>query len=172
VLRAAVLALALLAPAVATAQPKSAASHLVGDKAVLLAAGERVVLKLGAAGVLTLVSVTPADPAAAAPPRPHAGGPLVDADDGTIALLLGGDAKAAMLKIDSGIGEAFDYRAAVLPSADAAGRGETIAVCTVLPLLASYENWPGRQVRFLLLSGFATRATNEVVCPATGATHR
>jgi hypothetical protein len=172
VLRAAVLALALLAPVAATAQPKAAASHLVGDKAVLLAAGERVVVKLGPAGVLTLVSVRPADPAAAAPPRPHAGGPLVETADGTIALLLGGDAAAAMLKVDSGVSEAFDYRAAVLPSADANGHGEPIGVCTVLPLLASYENWPGRRVPFLLLSGFATRATNEVVCPTTGATNR
>lgn len=160
---AAALALALLAPAAGAAP---AASHLVGPRAVLVAEGERVVLKPQADGRLALISVTPADPAAAAPPKPRSGAPLEDADDGTIAVLLGADAAGARLKIDSGLQQAFDYRAAAVADAQASGGGEPLAVCTVLPLLASYEAWPGRRVPFVLLSGVRTRATDEVVCPA------
>lgn len=155
----AILALALLAPAAAAAQ----ASHLVGERAVLVAAGERVVLKLAGDGRLALVSATPADPATAAPPKPRSDAPLEDAPEGAIAILLGRDGDAARLKIESGVGEAFDYRAALQTGADAAGR--PVKVCTVLPLLSAYEQWPGRAAPFILLSDFKTRATNEVVCP-------
>jgi hypothetical protein len=151
--------LALTAPSFASAQ----VSHLVGDKAVLVAAGERVVLKIAVDGRLTLVSAKPAPLAAAAPPKPRSNAPLEDAPNGAVAVLLGADEKGALLKIDSGIDQAFDLHAEALSQPKAAG--EPLSVCTLLPLLAGYENWPGRRVPFILLSDFKTRATNEVVCP-------
>ena len=131
-------------------------------RALTLFPGERVVVRLGA-GALTVVSVAPADPAQALPPKPgprSKDAPLPGgAAPGTLALILGGDGAQAGLKLDSGLDQALDYRAVLrVEGGDRPG-----SVCTVLPLLASYEVWP-YAVASVTLSGFATRATNEVVC--------
>lgn len=157
------LALALQAPA-ATAAP-GFASHLAGDDGLVLAAGERVTVKLGDDNRLTLVSISAADPVQALPPRPRAPHPADDLspDEGALTLLMGPVADATVLKIDSGVSRAFDYRAQLLTSA-ADKAGPAVAVCTVLPLLPSFEQWEHRHGGALLLNHFRLRATNEVVC--------
>ena len=77
----------------------------------------------------------------------------------SFALTLGGDGAQAGLKLDSGLSQALDYRAVLRVE----GGERPGSVCTVLPLLASYEVWP-YAIASVTLSGFATRATNEVVC--------
>jgi len=144
------------------AQPVRA--QLAADsRSVTLYPGERVVLRLAADGGLTLVSAVQADPASALPPKPgprSKDAPLPDgAEPDTLALTLGGDGAQAGLKLDSGLSQALDYRAVLRVE----GGERPGSVCTVLPLLASYEVWP-YAIASVTLSGFATRATNEVVC--------
>jgi hypothetical protein len=132
-------------------------------RAVTLFPGERVVVRGVEGGALALVSSVRADPASALPPKPGPRGPdapLPDgAEPGTVAMTLGGDGGRTVLKLDSGLEQAFDYRAVLR-----VGNGERAgSVCTVLPLLASWEEWP-YAVASVTLSGFATRTTNEVVC--------
>jgi hypothetical protein len=47
---------------------------------------------------------------------------------------------------------------------DTAPVREPTGVCTVLPLLPSWETWPNRRVNAILLSHFTPRDTNQVVC--------
>ncbi|HEY3697538.1 hypothetical protein [Phenylobacterium sp.] len=154
-----------LAAALAPAAPAPAAQSAVSvdGRSLSLHSGERVVVRLQAGGVLALVSAVPAAASEAEPPKPRSpakddAGPA----PGTIALTLGVEGARTLLKIDSGLSQAFDYRATL--RRDGAAAGEAVGVCTVLPLLASWEHWP-YGVRSLTLSGFATRPTNEVVCP-------
>lgn len=63
------------------------------------------------------------------------------------------------MRLDSGLDHALDYRAVD-------GEGRPLAVCTALPLLASYEAWPYR-VSAVVVDRIQTRATNEVVCTET-----
>jgi len=135
-------------------------SALIEDaRALRLERGERVVIRPAADGRLELVSAMLAAEAEALPPRPGAANASPEVAPGTVAIVLGGDGRGSTLKLDSGLSLAFDYRA----TATTAGREASAATCTVLPLLASYESWPGRAER-AVLRGFAARETNEVVC--------
>jgi len=156
--------LALAAVASAQAAPTS---HVEGGDVLVLVAGERVTLRLADTGKLQIDSVIPAQVFEAAPPS--AGGrklgpkdPLITAPSGAVALVLGQVGDAAWLKIENGTSLAFDYEA----WAPKAGGGlEPTNVCTVLPLLAGYEQWPGRRLPRLVLNRFTPRATNSVDCP-------
>jgi hypothetical protein len=153
---------AALAPGGAARAAQSSVS--ADGRTLSLAAGERVVVRLGADGVLTLVSAVPATAAEAAPPtpgRPPKAAPAAP-EPGAIALTLGAEPSQSILKIDSGLSLAFDYHAAL--RREGAAASEATSVCTVLPLLASWEHWP-YAVRSITLSRFVTRKTNEVVCP-------
>jgi hypothetical protein len=165
-----ILALALAAPmAVGAAEP---ASHLDGKATVVVVPGERAILKLAPDGGLTLVAVKAARASDVLPPKPgrpkgpKEGNPLVATPEGTIEVNLVQVGDDTLLKIENGTSQAFDYQAAILNGAS--GR-ETTSVCTALPLLASYEQWPNRHVTALALSSFKPRATNEVVCPGRAA---
>lgn len=158
-------AVALALAAAASAEP-APTSHLEGDNVLVLAAGERVTLRLAETGKLQIDSVAPAQVYDAAPPS--AGGrklgpndPLITAPSGTITLVLSQVGDAAWLKIENGTSLAFDYQA-WMPKADGL---EPTSVCTVLPLLAGYEQWPGRRLPRLVLNRFTPRATNSVDCP-------
>jgi hypothetical protein len=165
---AAVVALALAMGA--TAAVAAGASHLTDETTLRLSPGERVTVRLGPAGRLTLVSVVPEDAAHALPPKPGvpkppgAGNPLVETPDGTVSFLTGAMADGAILKVENGTSKAFDYQAVLLMGTDAAPVREPTGVCTVLPLLASWETWPRRRVNAILLSRFTPRDTNQVVC--------
>lgn len=155
------LGLILLMAGGAAAQVRSGLSP--DGRGLRLYPGERVVVRVGPGGVLDLVEARAAAPADAAPPRPGTrapDAPLIDTPAGTVALLLGVQGGQSFLKVESGLSLAFDYRASLR-------RGEVdepTSVCTVLPLLAGYELWP-YAIGSMTLSGFATRTTNEVVCP-------
>jgi hypothetical protein len=166
-------ALALLLPLAASAAPAPApagASHLADATTLMLSPGERVTVRLGPGGSLTLVSVVPEDVTHALPPKPgrvkppSAGNPLVETPDGTVSFLAGPTGAGAILKIENGTSKAFDYQAVLLMGPDAAPVREPTGVCTVLPLLPSWETWPNRQVNAILLSHFTPRDTNQVVC--------
>ena len=159
------LLLALAAPAaVAQTAPRS---HLLADGGVMVAAGERVVLRRAAAGAPSLVSATPASAAEAAPPRAGTPGPdPVVAADGNIVLLLGELNGDVLLKVQSGLGKAFDYEADLLvPQAGGGMTAEPASVCTVLPLLVGYEMWPKRHIAAVVVRNFRLRDTNAVDCP-------
>jgi hypothetical protein len=132
-------------------------------RAVTLQPGQRMVVRLALDGRVAVVSSVPADPASALPPKPGPKSkdtPLPDgAEPGTVTLTLGDDGVQTVLKLDSGLEQAFDYRAVL----EVGGQARKGSVCTVLPLLASWEEWP-YAVASVTLSGFATRPTNEVVC--------
>jgi len=161
---AAIFVLALALSGAVRAETRSALS--ADARAVTLFPGERVVLRLATDGGLTLVSAAAVDPAAALPPKPGPkpnDAPLQTADPDTLALTLAtGDAQT-MLRLDSGLSLAFDYR--VVLQAERGGRtvAEAASACTVLPLLASFEIWP-YAVASVTLSKFVTRTTNAVVC--------
>jgi hypothetical protein len=166
-------ALALLLPLAASAAPAPApagASHLADATTLMLSPGERVTVRLGPGGSLTLVSVVPEDVTHALPPKPgrvkppSAENPLVETPDGTVSFLAGPTGAGAILKIENGTSKAFDYQAVLLMGPDAAPVREPTGVCTVLPLLPSWETWPNRQVNAILLSHFTPRDTNQVVC--------
>jgi hypothetical protein len=146
-------------------------SHLLNDTSLLLVAGERVTVKLSPDGHLAFVSAVRAAPAGALPPKPGrrlapgAGDPLAQVSEGAISLLMGAQGDATVLKIDNGTSKAFDYRAVLLNDIAPTSAGQPAVVCTVLPLLPGYESWPGRHAKAMLLSHFAPRDTNEVVCP-------
>lgn len=149
---------ALASPA--AAQP--ARSSISADGLALnLAPGELVFVRLAPAGRLTLISVFPAPASAALPPKPGKGD-LDPARLGEIGFLLGvaPDGRST-LKIDSGLSQAVDYNAAL--RREAASADEPARVCTLLPLLAGWEQWPYAVSR-LTLTGFAVKSTNEVVC--------
>ena len=156
--------------ALAPAAAQAGASHLLNDTSLLLAPGERVTVRPAAGGRLTLVSAVPEDPAHALPPRPGpkgpgAGNPLIETADGTVSFLIGPMGDGAILKVENGTSKAFDYQAVLLLAG--AGEGapvrEPTGVCTVLPLLPSWETWPRRRVTGILLSHFVSRDTNQVV---------
>ena len=131
-------------------------------RSLTLYPGERLVLRLGPGAVINVISAQRVDPAAALPPKPGsrtADAPLTMADPDTVTLLLGGDAAQTVLRFESGLSLAFDYRA-TLRRGDA---DQPTSVCTVLPLLAGFEIWP-YAVASVTLGGFATRSTNEVTC--------
>jgi hypothetical protein len=166
-------ALALLLPPAAMADqaPSPAgASHLADATTLMLSPGERVTVRLGPGGSLTLVSVVPEDVAHALPPRPGrvkppgAGNPLVETPEGTVSFLAGRQGDGAILKVENGTSKAFDYQAVLLIGPGSAPVREPTGVCTVLPLLPSWETWPRRQVNAILLSHFTPRDTNQVVC--------
>ena len=166
-------ALALLLPLAASAAPApspAGVSHLADATTLMLSPGERVRVRLGPAGSLTLVSVVPEDVTHALPPKPgrvkppSAGNPLVEAPEGTVSFLAGPMGEGAILKVENGTSKAFDYQAVLLMGPDAAPVREPTGVCTVLPLLPSWETWPKRQVNAILLSHFTPRDTNQVVC--------
>lgn len=162
--RAAIVAFALALSGAAQAETRSALS--ADARAVTLFPGERVVLRLARDGALTLVSAATVDPASALPPKPGPkpdDAPLQTADPDTLALTLATRYGQTMLRLDSGLSLAFDYR--VVLQAERGGRtvDEPTSACTVLPLLASFEVWP-YAVASVTLSRFATRTTNAVVC--------
>jgi hypothetical protein len=152
---------ALAVAGIAHAEARSSVSS--DGCTVTLFPGERVVVRGVEGGKLALVSAQAGDPASALPPKPGPRGPDAPmpqgAEPGTVALTLGGHGGRTVLKLDSGLEQAFDYRA-VLRVGNDERPGST---CTVLPLLASWEEWP-YAVASVTLSGFATRPTNEVVC--------
>lgn len=168
-LAAAVLVAASAALAQAASEPLG--SRLVGDRTLLLVAGERATVRLADDGRLTLLSVVHAEPAEAAPhgqAPPAARGspsPLVTTPPGTVALVLGNAAGGAHLKIENGTALAFDYQAAILDGAELPARAVATSVCTVLPRLASFENWERRRLPAMLLGGFSPRQTSHVSCP-------
>jgi hypothetical protein len=163
----------LLAAQAASAQAASEllGSHLVGDRTLLLVAGERATVRLADDGRLTLLSVVHAEPAEAAPrgqappSGPGSPNPLVTTPPGTVAMVLGNAAGGARLKIENGTTLAFDYQAAMLDGAELPARAVATSVCTVLPHLASFENWERRRLPAMLLGGFASRQTSQVSCP-------
>ena len=157
------LAAALLAMfAAAPAWAQSARSSISPDgHSLILAPGELVYVAMLPGGRLSLISVKPSPPEAALPPKPGKG----DLDPGrlgAIGFILGvaADGKST-LKIDSGMSQAIDYGATLRRKA--ASADEPARVCTLLPLLASWEQWPYAVSR-LTLTGFAVKSTNEVVC--------
>lgn len=151
----------LLAFVSAAASAAPTQSSLSADKRTLsLAPGELVTVRLGAGGRLALVSAVPAPAGAALPPKPGKGD-LDPAQLGALVLLLGVADGKSTLKIDSGLSQAVDYGAAL--RREGAAADEPARVCTVLPLLAGWEQWPYAVSR-LTLSGFAVKSTNEVVC--------
>jgi hypothetical protein len=157
-------ALALTWPAAAA---QAAGSRLQGESSLMLVAGERVTVRLGPQGRLTLISIQPAAAETAAPPRPgrpkppSEGNPLVETEAGAIAAVLGSRDGTAWLRIENGTSRAFDYRADLVTGATL----QPTAVCTVLPLLSGYESWEKRAVPAILLSHFVSRDTSEVDCP-------
>ena len=171
VLLASALALAAATPAAAQTEPlRDQRSHLLDDgRSLLLFPRERVVLSVAPDGALTILSATAADPALALP-KPgraddDAAAAIREADPGAIAVLMGpvGDRGATLLMIASGVSQAFDYRAAAV--ADPARPEPTpLKVCTVLPLLPSYEQWR-TAAPAIMLTGFKFRASNVVLCP-------
>jgi len=154
-----VLVLAVLVAAPAAAAPTKSAVSADG-RMLTLAPGELVVVRLDAAGRLALGSATPAPASAALPPKPGQGS-LEPSAPGALAFLLGVEGGKSTLKIDSGLDQAVDYRAALRRDGKAAD--EPARVCTVLPLLAGWEQW-SYAVSQLTLSGFAAKPTNAVVC--------
>ena len=158
------------AAAAEPAPPPPGASHLTDETTLLLSPGERVTVRLGSGGRLTLVSAIPEDGTHALPPKPGpvkppgAGNPLVETPEGTVSFLAGPKGDGAILKVENGTSKAFDYQAVLLTGTDAAPVREPTGVCTVLPLLPSWETWPRRRVNAILLSHFTPRDTNQVVC--------
>ncbi|HEY8616936.1 hypothetical protein [Phenylobacterium sp.] len=155
---AAALAVVLCGAGAAAAEPRS---RIAADGAVELYAGERVTLRFTAAGPPQLVKAEAAPLTAANPPKPGQGA-FPDPPAGAVVLAAGREGGQLRLKIESGLSQAFDYRARLLGAA-----GEVAPACTALPLLASYEQWttPAEGVR---LSDFRFRDTNEVVCYPAG----
>ena len=160
--------LAVAVALAATAADAAPRSGLTPDgKAVLVYLNERVTVRL-AGGKPVLVSVAAARPGEALPPKPGPKGPdapvdLTDAPQGAAVFVASQVGASLALKIDSGLDQAFDYRAS-------GSDGGDFPVCTVLPLLTSYEKWDGRHAVALRLEDFRFRATNEVVCSASSPT--
>ena len=140
----------------------AAKSGLVeGGTGLRIERGERVAFKLTGGRRLEVVSSGAAKDADALPPKPGPGGPdRAAAEPGTIVAILGGSSGASVLKLDSGISQAFDYKAASL---DAQGRETPLRTCTVLPLLPNFEAWTAR-ADVVVIRGLAVRASNEVTC--------
>jgi hypothetical protein len=147
--------------AASPAAAQAARSSISPDgHSLILAPGELVYVSM-TAGRLIMLSSVPSPPGAALPPKPGKG----DLDPGrlgAIGFLLGvaADGKST-LKIDSGLSQALDYSATL--RRDAASADEPARACTLLPLLASWEQWPYAVSR-LTLTGFAVKSTNEVTC--------
>ncbi|MDP3173226.1 MAG: hypothetical protein Q8M88_02180, partial [Phenylobacterium sp.] len=115
--------------------PRAMLNSRLGEdgRSLIVSRGEKVVFRLLEGGRLELVSTQPASEADALPPKPG-GAAAADPAAGTVTAILGGDAKASILKLDSGLSRAFDYRVATT------GGQTSIKACTVLPLLASYDS--------------------------------
>jgi hypothetical protein len=163
--------LAAAAPAAAQAPPLTdRRSHLLeGGKSLLLFPRERVVLSVARDGTLKIVAAAAADPNLALPKPGQADdatAAIREAEPGTVAVLMGavGRGDTTLLMIASGVSWAFDYRAAALMEA---GRPKLtpLKVCTVLPLLPSYEQWEDNAAPVIMLTGFRAKAINQVVCP-------
>ena len=159
------------APVVFAAPAAQFASHLEGDGALVLAPNERVTLRLTPAGRLEIVDIHVATAQAVLPPKPGrkaperpGGNPFIDAPEGTVAFLLAQVDSLAMLKVENATSQAFDYEAWITPGRPV-GTLEPTSVCTSLPLLAGYEQWPGRQITRLVLNRFKSKPTNGVDCP-------
>lgn len=155
------LAILALALAAGGAQAATRSGLIEGGKAVVIYPDERVTVRI-ADGQLQLVSVEAARPGEALPPKPGPRGPdapvdLTDAPQGAATFVLSQVGPDLALKIDSGLDAAFDYRAT-------ATDGPELNVCTVLPLLTSYERWDGRHAVALSVSQFRFKSANTVVC--------
>jgi hypothetical protein len=159
-------ALLLVAILAAPARAEVRSAVLEGGRTARIYPGERMVVRVGPAGDLTLVSAAPAAPDAASPPRPGAASTaetIDTAEPGTVTVALTSAAETK-LRLDSGLAQAFDYVATLQVRKDGRTVDEPVAVCTALPLLASFEAWP-RSVSSVTVAGFKTRPTNEVLCP-------
>ncbi|WP_374469091.1 hypothetical protein [Phenylobacterium sp.] len=165
-----ILAATFAAAAPAAAQAPAPISRVTDAGAIQLVVGDRITVRLLEGGRPEQVSVARAPAGGALPPKPGSRvGDLEAAPAGTVVLTLERTADGEVfLKLLSGVSRAFDYRAVLIHETAAAGQfaGEPTSVCTVLPLLASFEHWPGRpRTAGVLLTGFQFRDTNEVVCP-------
>lgn len=153
------LAAALLAAGLA-AGPAAAEvrSHVTREGAVRVVAGEKVTVRLSHAIPPEIVKVEAVSDAEALPPKPGQG-QFADPPAGAVVLVLGREGERLHLKLESGVVQAFDYRARLV-GPDAL---QPVAACTVLPLLANYEQWstPATEVE---IAQVRFRATNEVVC--------
>jgi hypothetical protein len=132
---------------------------------VQLVVGDRMTVRFPAEGPPQVVSAGRAAPGDAAPPKPGAG-KFANAPSGAVVLVLErlGDGDV-LLKLESGLSKAFDYRAVLIHELDGGFTPEPTSVCTVLPLLLNHEHWPNRpQVVGILLSDFRFRDTSEVYC--------
>lgn len=165
-LRIVLAALLAAAPLAATAQPAPAGrSQVWKDGSVWLWEGERLTLRFGADGKPEVVSNEAAPAGDAQPPKPGKGG-FADPPQGAVVFVAGRVGDRLMLKIESGISKSMDYRAELLSRASADSvMSQPVKACTVLPLLASYEDWPAQAATGLVLYGFTFRDTNDVVCP-------
>jgi hypothetical protein len=150
-----------------TAQGETMRSAISTDgRTLTLAPGELVTARLGTDGRLTHVSTAPAPARDALPPRPGRGDLVPDAAHGTVSFLLGVESGQSTLKIASGVDKAVDYEARLRRGATTPD--EAARACTLLPLLASWEQWP-YAVSQLTLSEFQAKATNEVACSGPAA---
>jgi hypothetical protein len=159
------LALAVLAAAPAEAGAAQSAISADG-RSLTLTPGELVTARLEADGRLVHVLTAPAPAKAALPPKPGQGDLEPDAAKGGVSFLLGVEGGKSTLKIASGLDQALDYRATLRRGPSSAD--EPARACTVLPLLASWEQWPYAVSR-LTLSGFQAKKTNEVACAGPAA---
>ncbi|MET0271848.1 MAG: hypothetical protein ABW360_02550 [Phenylobacterium sp.] len=156
---------ALLAVAPLAAAQVAPSSQVTPQGKVQLVVGDRMTVRFPAEGPPQLVAAGRAAPGDAAPPKPGAG-KFADTPPGAVVLVLerlgNGD---VLLKLESGVSKAFDYRAVLIHERGGGFTPEPTSVCTVLPLLLNYEHWQNRpQVAGVLLSDFQFRDTSEVAC--------
>jgi hypothetical protein len=157
---------ALLATSASSAQAQAGKplSQVWADGSVDVWAGERVTLRFGPDGRPELVSATPVSEAEAAPPKPGQGR-FDDPPAGTVVLVAGRDGERLRLKIESGQSRAFDYRVQLLTRTTIDSLTlQPAKACTALPLLSSFEDWPGTAATGVKLYDVRFRDTNEVVC--------
>ena len=164
---AAALAVAPLGPVIP--QPDAPATGVTSQGEIQVVVGDRITVRLRQDGHPEQVSVEHALPGAAALPKPGpGGGRFEDAPQGTVVFTLQQvDQGDVLMKVQSGIDQAFDYRAKLVhPVGPGRWLAEPTSVCTVLPLLTGYEHWPKRGATSgIVLSDLRLRNTNEVVCP-------
>jgi len=144
---------AALAAAILVATPAAAE-----DGVIRVGLGQKVTVAItpdGRPGATTVEAVSEAE---AAPPRPGQGR-FADPPEGTLVLILGREGDRLHLKLESGVSRAFDYRGELITG----GRRTPARVCTALPLMANYEQWPAG-AEAVEISQLRFRATNEVTC--------
>lgn len=158
---------AALAAAPLASQAEDAVTQVTPAGAIQVVIGDRITVRLPANGRPEQVSVERAAAGGASPPKPGAGRFDDDVPRGTVVITLERAGPDIMMKVQSGVDKAFDYQARLMHQVrPGAWVAEPTSVCTVLPLLSSYEHWPNReQASGIVLSGFKLRDTNGVVCP-------